>query len=220
MRRERAAQRGQGAEREAQTREVAGPRVAERDPREDALHVADRFQCGAQRLVAPAVDECAHRRVPLAQLRAVGDRSPDGAAQRAGAHRRDRGVEQRHQRRVLTTRGAGVDLEVAPGDGVDLQRGLARFDAQRAEVGQRRALRVAYELQQRARRADGERQLGGAVAREVERAELRGQQPRRSLGLEVPGRAGSAAPTGQRRRPPACLGEAVGQQELRGPQPL
>ena len=62
MLRERVAQRGQGAQRRAQLREIARPRGAQRDARENALDVADAAQLLAQRLRSGAVDERAERR--------------------------------------------------------------------------------------------------------------------------------------------------------------
>ena len=55
-------------------------------------------------------------------------------------------------------------------------------------MGQGGALGVADELQQGASGADRERQLRGAVARKVERAQLCNERARGGLGLEMPGR--------------------------------
>jgi hypothetical protein len=54
-------------------------------------------------------------------------------------------------------------------------------------VGQRGFLRLAHVLQQRAGGADRERQVVGAEAAQVERAELVGEQPGGARELEVPG---------------------------------
>ena len=97
--------------------------------------------------------------MPFLQQRSIGQRAVDRAPQHPGAHRRDGGVEQRHQGRLLAAAGAGVDLEVATRDRIDLQRGFARFDSQGAQMGQGGALGIADELQQGARGANRERQL-------------------------------------------------------------
>jgi hypothetical protein len=56
-------------------------------------------------------------------------------------------------------------------------------------VRQRGLLRLAHVLQQCACRADRQRQVVGAEAAKVERAELIRQQPRGARELEMPGRA-------------------------------
>ncbi len=81
---------------------------------------------------------------------------------------------------------------------------------------ERGALCVTHVLQQRARGADRQRQLVRPEALEIESAELVGEQPRGARELEVPGRARTQHHAGRRER----LGTALGDQELRGLEPL
>ncbi len=89
---------------------------------------------------------------------------------------------------------AGIEFQVAAGGGIEHQRLAALLDLQRADVRHGRLLRVAHVLQQRAGGADRQRQLVGAEALQIERAELVGEQARGARELEVPGR-----PRAQRR---------------------
>ncbi len=80
-------------------------------------------------------------------------------------------------------------------------------------MGQGALLRVARVLQERARRADGERQVLAAESREVLRAELHRQRAQRRVLDEMPGRAlDDARRRGER--------DAFRQQQFRGPEPL
>ena len=148
--------------------------------------------CRSSRSAFEAARRRSARRPPGSALRSAGwsrERSIEPAAQLARAHRRDASIEQREQRRVRrcpTRLTSSSRLRRVAASRISASRAL--FDAQAADVRHGGLLRVAHVLQQRAGGADRERQLVGAEALEVERAELVGQQPRGARQLEVPGR--------------------------------
>ncbi len=70
-----------------------------------------------------------------------------------------------------------------------MQRVAALFHGQLRDVRQRGLLCLAHVLQQRAGRGDRERQIVGAEATQIERAELVREHARGAREFEVPGRA-------------------------------
>ena len=101
---QRGAQRGQRRERRAQRGEIARPCAAQRDARQDALHVADGAQRFAQALEAARVDQQRQRLVTAAQFLLVGERTVQPAPQLARAHGRAGRIQQREQRRRVLSR--------------------------------------------------------------------------------------------------------------------
>ena len=166
-----------------------------------------------QTVVAVRLDQRRDRAVARAQGFPLAQRPPHPATQLPRAHRRRRAVDDADERRVLAPRETGVELEVAPRGGIHHECLVARLAHERSQVGQGAFLRVPRVLQQRARRADRERQVLAAESREVLRAELRRERAARGVGQEMPGRAlDDARLRGER--------DAFRQQQLRGPQPL
>ena len=182
------AQRGQHADRGAQRREITRPRAAQRHAAQDALDVADGAQRFAQALEAARVDQQRQRLVAAPQFLLVGQRTIEPAPQLARAHRRGGGVQQREQGGGVLARQRGVDLQVAARGGIELQRVAAFLDREPGDVRQRGPLRLAHVLQQGARGADRQRQIVGAEAAQVERAELVREQARGAGKFEMPGR--------------------------------
>ena len=114
-------QSGQEGERIPQLRQVARPRRAQRDPREDALHVAHAGQQSVQGRRGVAVDDRLDRLQAQFALAATAQRPPQPAPQFPAAHRGGCGIQHREQCGVLASREAGVELEVASCRGVDQQ---------------------------------------------------------------------------------------------------
>src|SRR6185436_20553607 len=112
---------------------------------------------------------------------------------------------------------ARFDLEIAACLRVEDHGLLAALARERAQMRQRRALRVLRVLKQAACGTDAGRRVLGVEARKVESPELLAEQALAGSGVEVP------------RRPAACAGDAceprgsveiLGEQELGGLQAL
>ena len=168
-------------------------------------------------LEAARVDQQRQRLEAAAQLLLVGQRTIQPAAQAARAHGGHGGVEQREQRGRVLARQRCVDLQVAPRRRVQVQGVAPFFDRQPRDVRQRGFLRVAHVLQQRARGRDGQRQVVGAEAAQIQRAELVGQQARGARQLEMPGRPHACRAIEQRAEFTRLV---FGDQQLRGFEPL
>ena len=146
---QRGAQRRQRAEAGAQLHQIARSRRAQCDAGQNALEIAYGAQPLAHRLEAPRVHQCRHSVIALAQqpLRAHG--SCQRAPQCPRAHRGHGRVDDCEQRCRLIAREAVVELEIAARGGIQRQRVRSLLDLKCADVRQRRALRIAYVLQQR-----------------------------------------------------------------------
>ena len=150
---------GQGRQRVAQLREVARPRAAQRDTREDAFHIADAREAAAHGV--EAAPSPARRPHPSAARSsgAVTQRAVQPAAQQRARPSRWRRCRARASSvAARRCREARVELEVAPCRRIERSALAALLHLQRADVGSGGLLRVAHVLQQRAGRADAERQ--------------------------------------------------------------
>ena len=201
-------------ERVAQSRKLARAHVAQRDASDHALHVDGALQCVRERARGARIGtERVDAVVPLGEPRLRPQRLRQPIPQQPAAGRRRARVEQRVQRRRVVAVERDGDLQVAARRRVERHEGAPGLDGQRAHVRQRRLLRRARVVQQRAGRADGERNVVGAEPREVQRAELAGHRLLRGLAVELP--------RGQRpaRRRASAQRRGIGvvrHQELRG----
>ena len=194
------AQRGQAGERAAQPAEIARTRGTQRDPRQDAFHVADRGEQFARSAKTRIVMQFRDRRLARVQHVEPAQRTPQPAPQPATAHRGTRGIEHRGQRVLVTAAEIGIDLEVAQRRRIERDRILARIGNQRIDMGQGAALGFLRIAQQAAGRGNRQREVGAAKALEIAGAELLVQQLRRALQIELPRRAGTQAVAAAQRR--------------------
>ena len=185
--RRRRAQVGQPGQRVAQARKIARPRVAQRDAADDALDVDGLLQARDERAGNGSVatqhvrDVVPGRRLCLRPQRL---RQPD--TQQSAAGRGGAAVEQREQRRRGVARQGRGDLQVASRRGIERHVFAGRLDVQRADVGERRHLRRARVVQQRACGTDRQWRLIHAEGSEIEGAELFGQRLCCRGGVEFP----------------------------------
>ena len=109
------------------------------------------------------------------------------------------------------------ELQIAAARGVEQQCVAAILQAERAQVRQAAALRVAHVGQQCARRRDAEDGVRATEAREIARAELRAQQTCRSVEIKMP-RRNPAQPASSFDK--WGVPEVLAHQQLCGPQPF
>ena len=131
--------------------------------RSSARRVRARARCRRHAAAARATARTARRsiNVPIAFSRsstgaAVAQRAMQPAAQLAPAHRRRRLIEHRGERAFGPIGKADVELEIAARRCIQQHGVAALFDAQAAQMRQRRLLRIAHVLQQTSGRAHRE----------------------------------------------------------------
>ena len=172
----------------AQVREIARPRRAQPDAREDPLEIADFLEHALQCRDGAVGLEHVDGLLAALELRVVADRPAEPAPKQPAAHRRRAAVHEARERVLVAPTQARFDLEVAARLRVENHGLLAPLAAQRAQVRQRAALRVLRVLEQAARGADAGRRVLGVEARKIERAELLAEQALAGAGIEVPRR--------------------------------
>ena len=173
----------------AQSREIARRSVAERDPRDDTLDVADLAQGRAEPLGAAGIDQGEHGALPFAHGVGVSERRREPALQQPRAHGRARLV----QHAVNSAPGcglaveAGVDFEVAAGALIEDHMVLGLEAAHRDDVVEGLPARVLRVAQHRAGGADARGHFVYAETRQVAHAEVLGQEPFGEIEIEVEG---------------------------------
>jgi len=194
LRHQRCTQRRQAGQRFAQARQVARPRIAQRDAAGDALDVGDAAQ-GLAHLTGQAaivVEQAFDGAMAQGGNVALAQRVVQRVAQQAGTHAGHAVVEQREQgRRRLAAQGFG-EFEVAPGGEVQSQVGAFQFYRQATQVRQLAGLRCLGVLQQRTGCGNGGLQALGAEAGQRGHFELVAEQAARRVVVEIPVRLAGA----------------------------
>src|SRR3569833_2928129 len=172
---------------------VSRSSTLECNARENAFDITDAAQQRADFLGVLILREYADAVIALAQNAMIAERTIAPAPQQATAHRGGAAVDAGEQGIVAAAGEIRLEFEVAACGGIEQQGLVAALDVDLPNVRERGALRVARVLQQAAGGRDGGVQVGAAEAAQVTRAELRSEQARRRIAIEIPRRLAARA---------------------------
>ena len=175
-------------QRGAKLGQVARARRREADAGQDPLQVPDVAQELAHRLVAAVFNQGTDRVQAPREHLVVANGTSQPSAQQPAAHRGRGAIHDRGEGRGVVARQRVGDLEVAARDGVEEQRVVVAFEAQRGHVRERSALRVAGVDDQRAGRAGRKGTVFELERREIAGRELLDEDPPGRRRIEVPRR--------------------------------
>jgi hypothetical protein len=185
-----------GGNRLAQRGEIARPRGAERGTADQALDIVDGLERLAHlRPLGAAKGELLDRVETILDALDREQRPQQPRTEQPAAHRRHRAIDLVEQRPPLAAVGRLHDLEVPQRRRIDRHAVGAAAEADGADVGQIRFLRVAEVLHQRPRGADSGTAVLEAESLQRLGAKLRQQRAARRLEVERP-----AVGAGQARR--------------------
>ncbi|KAF1028212.1 MAG: hypothetical protein GAK37_02279 [Pseudomonas sp.] len=195
----------------AQAGKVTRARVAQADPRQNPLDIADLFQVRLQVFEAIAVQQASDGGLTRLQSRQIPQRAVQPAGQQAAAHGGLAAVDHRLQRVVTTARQVGVQFQVATAGAIQHHGVVQAFMAQATQVRQGGALGFLGVTQQATGGADGQGQRLATKPLEVLHGKLLAKTLKRRIPLEIP-RCTAPCPTTTFRR--QILGPIVRYQQL------
>lgn len=170
-------------------REIARPRRAQRDARQDAFEIADLLQRRGEIAHEPPLAQGLDRLLAFPEGFASPDRPVEPGPREPAAHRSRATVHDSGERELPGRAEARFDLEVAPGLRVEDHGLVVAFARECAYVRQFGALRFLDVLEQTACGADGRGQVLGVESRKIARVELSAEQAPAGIDIEVPRRA-------------------------------
>ena len=181
-------QLGQGGQGIPQARQVPWAGVAQADPGQDALQIADLLELRLDLLEAVMLQQTGDRVLARFQHLTVTQRAVQPATQQTRTHGGLAAVDHRLQGVVAAAAEVDVQLQVAPGGAVEHHAVVEALMAQAAQVMQGGALGFLGVGQQAARGADGQSQFLAAEAFQVLGRELLAETFEGAVTIEIPGR--------------------------------